>query len=174
MLLSVQEFQDLSRPLLGLPCWHVRWERLLNLSIQFGPPKLAIHEPRQSRPHLSSVSKVFTYRQVFVQGSWFLWLELAYWKLSIGADLSVTGTSGVHKIQEALSLLDGQYVTDIQVDTPRSITTWIFDIDATLIIRPQPSDHGVTWRLYTPNETVITLFSNGSMDYHDVDESQML
>lgn len=173
MLLSAQEFKDLSLPLLGLPCWHVRWEKLLNLSMHFGPPKLTIHEPRQSRLHLPSISKVFAYRQVFIQGSWFLWLELAYWKLSIGSDFSITGTSGVRKIQEALSLLDGQYVNDIQVDLPRNITTWIFDIDATLIIRPQPSARGVTWRLYTPNETVISMASNGALDCHDVDEGQM-
>jgi hypothetical protein len=105
---------------------------------------------------------MFAYRNVTVRGAWFLWIEQAYWKLSLRDFDAVSGAYSYRRIQMALARLDGQRLLHVAIDSRTGATRFTFDLEGILTVRRfGPSPPGELWTLYTPMHTVVTIRGDG-------------
>src|SRR5438876_5462780 len=113
--LSHAQFMRAFQRIIGLPCWGVQYG-FLNLSMNFGKPSLKIDEPKiLSRARSARVRELFRCRRVTVRGEWWLWLQSCWWTLRT-FEKTTTRTSSNRRIERAVSDLDGQKLTGIEVN----------------------------------------------------------
>lgn len=155
-----------------LPCWNVIWERYTNLSMQFGAPSLHIREPRQTSVESERVRELFSYRHISLRGEWFLWIELAYWRLLLADGTSVTPNSPQRQLSRALGLLDGQKLTNCNINAANGKTAFLFDLGAELTVRRMERSTDRLWSLYSPNEKVLIIRADGQASYELSSEPQ--
>ena len=148
--------------LIGLHCWDVYYNQDLNLSMSFGQPILKIREPKKSRSKIERVRQAHAHRLVTARREWWLWILSAHWKLSVKGIDEVTGSSSLTKKKWALSLLDGQKLIGVNVDSITSATQMEFDLGAKLSIRRFSSQsESDMWSLYQPSGYVLSVRSDG-------------
>ena len=152
--------------LYGIPCWKVKWDGNLNLSMNFGQPYLHVREPKEVRSRYKKVSDSFKYRHVTIRGEWFFWVLSCYWKLSIRDFDEVTSATSYKRKNIALARLDGQKLTRVSVNPETSATQMEFDLGARLSIRRMGLESdGDIWSLYKPNGYVVSVRADG--EYFD-------
>ena len=156
------KFQELY----GVVCWKVKWDGNLNLSMNFGQPSLNIREPKEVKSNRKKVSDSFKYRHVTLHGEWFFWVLSGYWKLSLKDFDEVTSATSYKRKNMALSRLDGQKLTQVNVNPETSATQLDFDLGAKLYIRRTGiKSDGDIWSLYKPNGYVLSVRADGK--YYD-------
>ena len=162
-----QIFQDLT----DLPCWNVKWDIDLGLSMNFGQPVLKIYEP------VPNSRRFAHYRQVNIEGEWLLWIMSGLWELS-GYDFDpVRYASTPYKRKlRALLALDGQKIVKTAIDPVTGATQWEFDLGAKLSVRRRKkSERNDIWSLNCPHGYTATVRADGKYYYgrlgEDLDES---
>src|SRR5690349_20644777 len=76
---TLVDFVTHLRALAAHPCWGVHWQPHVNLSMNFGKPRLTIREPKRSTARSKAVRLQFSHRLVTVRGDWWLWLFSTRW-----------------------------------------------------------------------------------------------
>ena len=152
-------------PLIELPCWHVRWDRMTNLAMNFGQPSLVIREPHVSASPSPRVNELFSYRRVTVRGAWFLWVLHAYWKLTLRDRRTTTGSCSYRQMQQVLTRLDGQRLAGLEIQPATGRTTMTFDLGARLDIRRFQRSTDDVWTMYVPDSHVLTIRSDGQISH---------
>lgn len=129
------EIAEVVAPVLGHPCWGVHWDCQTGLNLEFGSPELGVErvitrEPDPARPlrHLRS-------RLVHIHGEHSLWVEIAYWKLTLEDMPTVTQSSSFKRIRMGTSRLGGQALTGVEVDSRTGFSRFTFDLGAVLEVR---------------------------------------
>lgn len=146
----------------GKPCWGLKWDCQLNISMNFGDPVLTVDEPRKSKSKMRSVRELFARRLVTVRGRWWLWLQVAHWTIDINGTRLADGSSSFRRISMALAKLKGQILTRATIDAQTGATRFDFDLGGVLTIRRYrryPDDE--LWMLYKPNGYVLTIRGDG-------------
>ena len=148
--------------IVGLYCWDVYYNKHLNLCMSFGQPVMRIREPESVDSPNEGFRIRRAHRLITVRGEWWLWVLSAYWKLSVKDFGEVTRVSSISKMKRGLSLLDGQILTNVQVNPKTAATEMEFDLGAKLSIRRRSVQHeGDMWSLYQPNSHVLSVRADG-------------
>ena len=154
------------RPLVRLPCWGVHWAPHLNLTMNFGAPRLVVREPKRPKKSTGASARIrlqFSHRLVTVQGRWWLWLFWSRWTLSVQGLAPVRSTGSARRIREAIRLLDGQRLTKTLISPDDGRTRFEFDLGAVLDVRElERSDETAIWSLYKPDRRVLSVKGDGS------------
>ena len=148
--------------LYGLPCWGLNWDSQVGLSMSFGQPHLRIRDPKESRSKSVLVRQIMSYRQVTVRGRYWLWIQCAFWRLSLRDYGPATGGSSDRRIKKALAWLDGQQLKRAFLHPETCATRFVFDLGATLDVRRFSRDEpGDLWTLYKPGGHALSVRGDG-------------
>ncbi len=162
---DLSAIEEVFAPIYGLPCWGVNYERYLNLSLNFGPPRLRIREPHSTASRSGVGRRNAARRLVIVKGRWWLWIHVAYWRLSYnGVVVSNRRLPAPRKMPDMLCDLEGQKLIRVQVNSKTGATRFYFDLGAKLEIWKLDDDEVYElWTLYvySPRRRVFSLHSNG-------------
>ena len=154
-------------PIYGLPCWGVNYGRYLNLSLNFGPPRLRIREPRSTVSRSVVVRRNAARRLVTVKGRWWLWIYVSYWRLSYnGIVVSNRRWPAPRKMPDMLRDLEGQKLIRARVNSKTGATRFDFDLGAKLEVwKVDDREVYELWTLYvcSPQRRVFSLHSNGDL-----------
>ncbi len=117
------------QPVFGKPCWGFRYDRNLNLSMNFGNPSLYVREPFPTGAKSEVIRRLAARRGVRVRGDWWLWLFCCYWRLISDGKLLATGSASFRRIERAMAQLEGQKLLTVDVATQRqgphaSVSIW--------------------------------------------------
>ncbi|MBC8109340.1 MAG: hypothetical protein H7Z14_22340 [Anaerolineae bacterium] len=150
--------------LLGEVCWGLNYERQLNLSLNFGPPRLKIYEPRKSKSESSAVRRLMAQRHVIIKGKWWLWIYQGDWRLRLRNHDEIRSTSSSTRIDRTLRVLAGQKLTQVKVHRQTGSTTFSFDLGARLDVASKSREAVALWMLYKKNGKVVRVWSDGMFD----------
>ncbi len=151
--------------LYGNPCWGLRYDRQLNLSMNFGVPSLDIREPFTTDSSSETVQQMAARRRVTVRGEWFLWIYQCYWSLNSAERQLATGASSYRRIERAMSQLEGQKLVSIAIDPETCATRFAFDLGCVLKCRRfEPGSEQELWMLYEPRGFVLSVCGNGQIN----------
>ena len=154
------------KPLYGEPCWEVNHERYLNLSMNFGRPRLLVREPFETTSKLERVRAKAAQRIVTVRGQWWLWITTAHWRLTSHGTSLATDCSSNKKIERARLQLRGQQLINVAVQPKTGATRFTFDLGCVLLARRlKPNYDADVWMLYKPNGYVLSVYSNGTFSH---------
>jgi hypothetical protein len=146
------------RSVLGLPCWQVRWDNQVGLDMNFGPPRLDVHEPRQTAARSTRVRENFARRRVFLKGTHWLVADPDSWTLRLADGLVVRRTSSAKRQNMAVARLRGEKVRAIVIERRTGATLFQFDLGATLEVRPPRrlgDDEYELWTLIANSRSVV-------------------
>lgn len=152
--------------LYGKPCWGVRHDRQLNLSMNFGTPSLDIREPYVTKFESEAAKSMASRRNVTVRGEWWLWIYCSYWRLTSDNRRLATGSSSARQIEWAIQQLDGQKLVSTVVNPESGATRFVFDLGCVLGCRrlERNSDQEL-WMLYKPSGYVLSMHGNGVISH---------
>jgi hypothetical protein len=157
------------RSLYGHPCWGLRYDRRLNLSMNFGKPSLHVREPYATDSTSDAVRQNAARRRVRVRGEWWLWVYCCYWRLTFGDLELATGSSSLRRIEQATAQLEGQELVSAAVEPATGTTRFDFDLGCTLHCRRfERGDAAELWMLYKPSGYVLSVHGNGSFSHQRV------
>jgi hypothetical protein len=152
------------KKLFGHFCWNVDWWRLLNLSMDFGKPRLRLGRIRERK--IRSIRGTVRTRGVTYRGQWFLWIYLSYWSILLNDTPIASYSSLPQKQKKALAILEGQKIKNIWIDRESGATRFEFDLGAVLQVRRRARrSRDELWLLYMPNGYVLSILGNGSYTY---------
>jgi len=166
----LMDFRKHFRPLLTRPCWGVHWEPQLNISMNFGQPRLRIREPRRSGSASPNVRRLASRRLITVRGQWWLWCFCSRWTLRVESLPPVRSSGSQRRIREALQQLDGQKLVQVDVASDTGRTRFAFDLGAVLETRDLDDDLSDIWSLYKPDGRVLSVRGDGSCSFGPGDE----
>jgi hypothetical protein len=143
---------------IGKPCWLAKRGYGSFLTFEFGEPHLHIREPRESDSESEALRRMHARRRVQVRGDWHLWIYCCDWKISRGTERFARHSSRDETIAAGIMELDGQILTDVDVDPLTAATTFSFDLGGQLRTKrwknkKTPYDQ---WMLYAPDGNVLT------------------
>lgn len=152
--------------LYGKPCWGVRHDRQLNLSMNFGTPSLDIREPYVTKSESEAAKSMASRRNVTVRGEWWLWIYCSYWSLTSDDGRLATSSSSARQIERAIQQLDGQKLVSAVVNPETGATQFVFDLGCVLDCRrfERNSDKEL-WMLYKPSGYVLSVHGNGAVSH---------
>jgi hypothetical protein len=164
-------FERSLQPLYGHPCWGLRYDRSLNLSINFGRPSLHVREPFGTDSTSEAVRRMASRRRVTVRGEWWLWIYCAYWRLASGDLLLATGSSSLRRIERATAQLEGQELESVAVEPETGATRFDFDLGCVLHCRRFERDSDAElWMLYKPGGHVLSVHGDGTFRHERATE----
>jgi hypothetical protein len=135
-----KDFDKAFADILGTPCWGVKPGYGASLTLEFGKPRLFIHEPiAVNRQSSAKVKKALARRRVYVHCESHLWLTYCHWVVKnngkrIGDGSTKSGRS------LAANFLDGQKLIRYSIFPGRAESLFHFDLGATLITSPHGHD----------------------------------
>lgn len=152
--------------LYGKPCWGCIYDRDTNLHLNFGEPVLTIREPRPSSAQSRKARELFARRYVAVRGKWRLWVFAANWKITFDGKRAATNLSSYRKIQIARARLQGQILTNAEIDPQKGLTRFEFDLGGVLKVQrwKRKSKHDL-WLLYKPNGYILAIRGDGQYSH---------
>lgn len=154
--------ESTSTPILGEPCWDVKCDCQLNLSLNFGSPHLHVSEPHVSKSRLRSVRELFARRLVYPRGKWWLWVYLADWQVDAEGRKIATNTSAFKKRTLAANQLNGQKLLAVEITPATGATRFTFDLGGVLSILRRGRNDDELWLLYKPSGYVLSVRGDGT------------
>ena len=133
--------------------------------MNFGPPRLEIHEPRPSTSRSPRVRAHFASRRVHLHGTHWLVAATEAWKLSLAGGLAVRRTSSARQQDIAVARLRGEKLRAIVIDSRTGSTSFQFDLGARLDVRPPRGwvagqDYEL-WSLHAPRHRFVAVNAGG-------------
>jgi len=158
----------------GQLAWNVRYHRMLNLSIDFGEPSLRIlREPRERLRSSARERRLSARRVVCVEGRWFLWIYLAYWRVLINGKRVTSSSSSARDINLALQDLEGQRFVGVQINPDTGFTRFAFDLGGAIEVRRmQRNAAQELWSLSKPTGYYLSVYGDGTYS-HDRGTTQL-
>jgi hypothetical protein len=157
--------------LYGHPCWGLRYDRNLNLSMNFGKPSLDVREPFSTDSTSETVRRMASRRRVTLRGEWWLWIYCCFWRLTDGDLELATGSSSFRRIERAMARLEGQELASIIVQPETGATHFAFDLGCALRCRRFERDTDEElWMLYKPSGHVLSVHGNGTFSHQRATE----
>jgi hypothetical protein len=154
------------QPLYGQPCWGLRHDRNLNLSMNFGKPSLHVREPFNTNSKSEAVRRLAGRRRVTVRGKWWLWFFCCYWRLSSDGLQLATGSSSFRRIERAMAQLEGQELVSVEVEPATGATRFAFDLGCVLDCRRfERGTDAELWMLYKPSGYVLSVHGDGTLSH---------
>ena len=99
---------------LGLPCWQVRWDSQVGLDMNFGAPKMDIHEPKISGARSPRVRALFARRRVFFRGTHWLAITPFTWSIQLADGLRASASSSAKRQDIVCHRLGGERLEAIR------------------------------------------------------------
>jgi hypothetical protein len=154
------------QPLYGRPCWGLRYDRTLNLSINFGQASLHVREPFRTDSTSEALRLMASQRRVTVRGEWWLWIYLCYWRLTSNDLELATGSSSRRRIERATAQLAGQQLVSVAIEPNTGASRFVFDLGCVLHCRRFKRDSDAElWMLYKPGGYVLSVYGNGTFSH---------
>ncbi|HKW09119.1 MAG TPA: hypothetical protein VJO33_02000, partial [Gemmatimonadaceae bacterium] len=120
---------------LGHPCWQVRWDNQVGLDMNFGAPKMEIHEPRVSDARSERVRATFARRRVSLRGTHWLVIAPFTWTIRLADGLRASASSSAKRQEVVCHRLGGEKLEAIRIDPRSGRTQFYFDLGAQIIVR---------------------------------------
>jgi hypothetical protein len=158
----MSQFYDLIKPLLAKPCWRVRWDAQLNLDLSFGRPALRIREPYRSSSRSPRVRAQAARRLATVRAEYWLWIYVAYWRITLADGRSATQSSSARAKDIVCANLEGEKIKKVEVSPLTGSTSFAFDLGSRLEVRRrQPGEDSEIWTLYKPRGMTLSVRGDG-------------
>lgn len=155
--------------LYGQPCWMASKGYGSSLTFEFGEPRLTIGEPRERLYALSSkVTLPIVHRPVRVHGQWHLWIYCCRWSIHLHGRPIAHSESADQRIERAVTVLDGQQLTQVSIDPADASSVFAFDLGGSLRTRPY-DEMSEQWLLYEPSGYVLTVRADGRYSHQPGD-----
>lgn len=118
-------------PIVGLPAWGALQGHGSFLTLDFGEPKLEVHERQKDG---------CTIRKAYVRGQWHLWIYCCHWRiLKDGAQLAWSEDAD-EDIERSTAALNGQKLLGVTVSPDEGRSTFGFDLGGSLETWPYGDD----------------------------------
>lgn len=158
-------------PMLGLPCWMARRGFGPFVTFEFGAPRVDFGDRRPGQV----AGRAVTRRSATVRGEWHLWIYGARWHVVVDGSRVAGADSEDVVIDNALGFLDGQPLTSVDLVDDRTGTT-VFGFGAGRSFRVEPSrpddiELEELWLLFQPDDSVLTVRSDGRFSTSAADDS---
>ena len=154
-------------PLATVPCWNATAEFGSWLSFRFGEPHLEI---REGNP--DSKLKSLRRRAVFVEGEFFLWVEMGAWQLFESGKLLFHSEQARKYLRRAAGHLDSQKLSRVELATDPTRTVFAFENGSELRVCPtmdsEPDEP--LWHVYGAGKC-LSLLADGTFE-HGASQSQ--
>ena len=161
----------LFHPLCDKPCWLVQPGYGSFLTLEFGMPRLTIHEPSISVTASKPASRPLRARRVVrVHGEWHLWIYCCHWRVTRFEQV-IGDSSTTRGRKRAAQELDGQILTHVTVHPQNGASIFRFDLGAHLETVPYDQE-SEQWLLYEPTGEVFTVRADGYYSHMPGDTPQ--
>jgi hypothetical protein len=156
------DLNRLVKPLLAKPCWRVRWDAQLNLDLSFGAPLLSIREPHVSRHRSPRVRAQAARRVVTVRAEFWLWIYVAYWRITLVDGRSARLSSSTRAKDIVCAHLEGERIQTVEVSPVTGHTCFTFDLGSRLEVRRYAArEDADMWTLYMPRGMALSVRGDG-------------
>ncbi len=153
--------------LIGHYCWNAYYERMLNLDLNFGPPRLRVREPHETTSRSPRAKEFASCRLVRPKGTWWFWLRMASWTIRRSGKKLASFSSSQKDMKRAFMHLNGQKLRSFHIHPDTGRTRLTFDLGGELDIRRFEKDSvDELWILYEPNGYCLSVYGNGTYDHN--------
>jgi hypothetical protein len=115
--------------------------------------------------------KTLTISPKSTRGEWYLWVLYAGWYVYTPNASSVGCEDTKEAIKNGIQEIYGRSLVNIKISPQTSETIFIFDMGIELHTFPISfTDDGELWKLYTPDNMVLSIFPGGKWVYRSADE----
>jgi hypothetical protein len=164
--MSIDLITESFKPVYGIPCWGVRWDPQLNVSLNFGSPSLKIREPYKTKSRSNMIKRLAARRQITIRGEWRLWVYGSYWKIFMKGEQFASSSSPIRKKEIAIGNLEGQKLTRVDVELRNGKTKFEFDLGGILEVRRFDAESDLElWLLYQPDGYVLSCTGDGKLSH---------
>ena len=147
----IMTVSDLFQPLIGLAAWQVKRGVGTFFTMEFGPPRLEVREPKKqfTGPVSEPVRRILQGRKISVLGEWHFWLQYCDWQIRTASSFVASDEEDNAKLDTVLREVDGQILTLANDDSTNSTCNFTFDLGAKLTVTPSAEFEGEDlWTLY--------------------------
>jgi hypothetical protein len=158
--------QQIIRPVLRRPCWRVRWHPQVNLDLSFGQPSIRVREPRALKTRSVRLRRLFKRRLTTIRAEYWLWVYVAYWRLTLADGRAVSQSSSTRAKKAVLGDLEGEKLVSVSISPETGRTTFRFDLGSELEVRRvNASEDADLWIMYLPGQKTLSVRSDGMWSY---------
>jgi hypothetical protein len=133
--LGISQTVDVLSSLVGEYIWSVRCVDDRILRLDFGNPRLVIHEPRNATTTSDAVFNALSRRVVTPRGRWHLFVEDGAWSVSANKFHCGRFDCDQLNIEKCLGQLDGQKLISVNYIHADQYWVFKFDLSGELIIK---------------------------------------
>jgi hypothetical protein len=155
-----EEFQMILsafQPLIGRLAWSVCRVHGSILTMEFGEPHVRVRGPIVASADASErVRRNLARRRVFLCGEWRLAISYAFWEITTRYVTVNSDEFDIGELQDTLNEVDGQRLLSVEEGAEPGSFVLIFDLGASILIRPNASDEDDQWTIYDQTETSKT------------------
>lgn len=158
----IGKVKPILKKLYGHPCWHAGRGYGSALLFDFGRPTLEIGkimEPVASQP--AGYKHHYRIRSVRVRGEWRILIDCCGWLIAQDNDKLARWTSSKKRIDRVLRIIEGQALSQIDVEPNGSLTTFEFDLGARLHTFPYSEEIDDHWVIFHSKKAVLKFGVNG-------------
>lgn len=155
--------QSILRKIYGNPAWGVRKGYGSSITFEFGKPKLEVRR-RLIRPNQKAGIR-HRQRLARVYGDWHLWIFCCNWEIRQDGRKLCHSESQDKKIERACSILNGQILTKVSVNSDAAISVFCFDLGGCLQTTPYRGVPLEMWSLRCPNNRYFAFRADGQYSY---------
>jgi hypothetical protein len=160
--------EDIIGPVLGHPSWLVQRGHGSFVTMEFGEPQLHTGEPKLRKTFIDGVAEQSPQRCSYGDGQWRLWIYCCEWWLLLeGTLLAHSESDDLRMLHRAQNVLNGQKLTELDIEPGDGGTRFNFDLGCSLLTRPAPpgsdqDEPDEQWKLYLRSGNVLVVRADGS------------
>jgi hypothetical protein len=158
---------DIIEKIYNTPCWSVKQGHGSFLTFEFGQPHLKVREPSSENRVKKS-----NYRKITLHGEWHLWIYCCSWKIYLSNELVAWSESSRIKVKNALEYIDGQKITNVEINSDTADTVFYFDLGGVLKTKGYSDDLYEQWLLFEPQGNVLSVRNDGKYCYQPQDSPE--
>ena len=155
--------QKLLRNVYGKPAWYVRKGYGSSITFEFGKPKLEVWQ--EALRTSKKAGRKYPRRLARVYGDWHLWIFCCDWVIRQDGRKVCHSDSENEKIEKACSMLNGQILTKVSVNSETATSEFQFDLGGLLRATPYRGEPLEMWSLRCPNGRYFKLRADGRYSY---------
>jgi hypothetical protein len=155
--MSKEELEAEFARIYGKPSWNVHKGYSSVLHMNFGQPRLNVHEPRTVKGKQTRITEI--------RGEWVLWIFGCDWKYFREDPLLGCSESSPEDIHRVAHDINGQALANVIFDN-QAKAIFYFDLGGRLETTPFAENEGVIdqWVLFDPQGYATSFDSNGDID----------
>jgi len=161
--MNTSQIKEQFRKISNSPCWNVKKGIGSYLTFEFGEPQIEFIEPKiwKQFGHPVNLNEI---RRVFIKGTEMLWIYCVDWKIiSKGSEIA-HNESDDKQINNATTILNGQILNQIEINTKIGETKFTFDLGGELETCNKTHDNtDESWMLFV-GESVLTMNNLGQFN----------